>query len=117
MESIVEDAALKAACYADIEAAIDRDALLWSATSNFPMTRLAAGMRHPERAIVLHPVQTQLIIFVEVVPGERTSEATITRTLRFCDDVDLRAIPLHKEIPGFLWNRVWFALLREMLHL
>jgi 3-hydroxybutyryl-CoA dehydrogenase len=24
---------------------------------------------------------------------------------------------VHKEIPGFLWNRVWFALLREMLHL
>jgi 3-hydroxybutyryl-CoA dehydrogenase len=24
---------------------------------------------------------------------------------------------VRKEIPGFLWNRVWFALLREMLHL
>ena len=24
---------------------------------------------------------------------------------------------MHKEIPGFLWNRVWFAMLREMLHL
>ena len=24
---------------------------------------------------------------------------------------------LRKEIPGFLWNRVWFAMLREMLHL
>ncbi len=117
MESIVEDAAIKAACYEDIEAVIDSDALLWSATSNFPMTRLAAGMRHPERAVVLHPVQTQLIIFVEVVPGERTSEATVTNTLSFCGDVGLSAVPVRKEIPGFLWNRVWFALLREMLHL
>jgi hypothetical protein len=50
MESIVEDADIKAACYQDIEAVIDRDPLVWSATSNFPMTRLAAGMRHPERA-------------------------------------------------------------------
>lgn len=24
---------------------------------------------------------------------------------------------MQKEIPGFLWNRVWFALLRGMLHL
>ena len=24
---------------------------------------------------------------------------------------------MRKEIPGFLWNRVWFAMLREMLHL
>ena len=24
---------------------------------------------------------------------------------------------MDKEIPGFLWNRVWFAMLREMLHL
>ena len=117
MESIVEDAAAKSACYRDIEAVVGADVLLWSSTSNFPMTRLAAGMAHPERAVVLHPVQTALIIFVEVVAGERTSEESVTKTMHFCDDVGLRAVRVHKEIPGFLWNRVWFALLREMLHL
>jgi 3-hydroxyacyl-CoA dehydrogenase len=117
MESIVEDAAVKSACYGDIEAVIGADVLLWSATSNFPMTRLAAGMSHPERAIVMHPVQTQLIIFVEVVGGEQTSDETAATTLRFCEDAGLRAVHVRKEIPGFLWNRVWFALLREMLHL
>ena len=117
MESIVEDAEAKSACYHDIEAAVGPDALLWSSTSSFPMSRLAADMAHPERAIVLHPVQTQLIIFVEVVAGEETSEATVTRTMQFCDDVGLRAVRVRKEIPGFLWNRVWFAMLREMLHL
>jgi 3-hydroxyacyl-CoA dehydrogenase len=117
MESIVEDAEVKSACYRDIEAVIGAEVLLWSATSNFPMTRLAAGMSHPERAIVVHPVQTQLIIFVEVVAGEHTSEETVAATMRFCDDVDLRAIRVRKEIPGFLWNRVWFSMLREMLHL
>lgn len=117
MESIVEDAAAKSACYQDIEAAIGADALVWSSTSNFPMTRLAAGMVHPERAIVVHPVQTQLIIFVEVVAGEKTSDETVSTTMRFCDDVGLRAVRVRKEIPGFLWNRVWFAMLREMLHL
>ena len=117
MESIVEDAETKAECYRDIEESVSSDVLLWSATSNFPMTRLAAGMRHPERAVVMHPVQTQLIIFVEVVAGERTSDETVKKTLGFCQDIGLRAVPVHKEIPGFLWNRVWFALLREMLHL
>ena len=117
LEAIVEDADAKAACYRDVEAVVGSDVLLWSATSNFPMTRLAAEMRHPERAVVVHPVQTQLIIFVEVVAGERTSEETVQSTLQFCDRVGLRAVPVHKEIPGFLWNRVWFALLREMLHL
>ncbi len=117
MESIVEDAQAKSACYQELEAAVGTDALVWSSTSNFPMSRLAAGMAHPERAIVLHPVQTQLIIFVEVVAGEKTTDATVTNTMRFCDDVGLRAVRVHKEIPGFLWNRVWFAMLREMLHL
>jgi len=117
MEVIVEDADEKAGAYREIEAAVGPEVPLWSATSNFPMTRLAAEMEHPERAIVLHPVQTQLIIFVEVVPGERTSDATVEKTLAFCEEVDLRAVLLRKEIPGFLWNRVWFAMLREMLHL
>jgi 3-hydroxybutyryl-CoA dehydrogenase len=117
MESIVEDAEAKSACYRDIEAVVGSDVPLWSATSNFPMTRLAAGMAHPGRAVVVHPVQTQLIIFVEVVAGEQTSEETVAATLRFCTDVGLRAVRVNKEIPGFLWNRVWFAILREMLHL
>jgi 3-hydroxybutyryl-CoA dehydrogenase len=117
MESIVEDAQAKSACYRDIEAVIRADVLLWSSTSNFPMTRLAADMAHAGRAIVVHPVQTQLIIFVEVVPGEQTSDETVTTTMRFCGDVRLRAVRVRKEIPGFLWNRVWFAMLREMLHI
>lgn len=117
VESIVEDADAKSARYRDIEAVVGDDVLLWSATSNFPMTRLAADMAHPERAVVVHPVQTQLIIFVEVVAGEQTSAATVATTMRFCQDVDLQAVQVRKEIPGFLWNRVWFALLREMLHL
>ncbi len=117
MESVVEDAEVKADCYREIEGVIGPEVLVWSSTSNFPMTRLAAGMSHPERAIVVHPVQTQLIIFVEVVAGERTSEETVARTMGFCEDVGLRAVRVRKEIPGFLWNRVWFALLREMLHL
>ena len=117
MESIVEDADAKSACYREVEAAIGADVPVWSSTSNFPMTRLAAGMAHPERAIVVHPVQTQLIIFVEVVPGERTSDATVAATMAFCEEVGLRTVRVDKEIPGFLWNRVWFAMLREMLHL
>ena len=117
MESIIEDADAKSACYRDIETVVGADVLLWSSTSNFPMTRLAAGMAHPGRAVVLHPVQTALIIFVEVVAGELTSETSVDATMRFCDEVGLQAVRVHKEIPGFLWNRVWFAMLREMLHL
>jgi 3-hydroxyacyl-CoA dehydrogenase len=97
MESIVEDADVKASCYRDIEAAVGPDVLLWSSTSNFLMTRLADGMDHPERAIVVHPVQTQLIIFVEVVGGEQTSDKTVASTMGFCRDVGLRAIRLRKE--------------------
>jgi 3-hydroxyacyl-CoA dehydrogenase len=99
LESIVEDAEAKSACYQDVEAAIGTDALVWSSTSNFPMTRLAAGMAHPERAVVVHPVQIQLIIFVEVVAGEETSNPTVTTTIQFCDDIGLRAVRVPKRGP------------------
>lgn len=117
MESIVEDAAAKTACYRDIEASVAPDTLVWSSTSNFPMTKLAQGMSHPERALVVHPVQTQLILFAEVVAGQKTEEKFIEATMQFCSAIGLKTVRLRKEIPGFLWNRVWFAMLREMLHL
>ena len=53
-----------------------------------------------------------------VVPG--TLEAVESGPIDFSQSglVTGQVKPLkHKEIPGFLWNRVWFAMLREMLHL
>ena len=78
MESIVEDAEVKAACYRDVEAVVDADALAVERDLELPDDAAGRRMAHPERAVVLHPVQTQLIIFVEVVAGERTSEETVT---------------------------------------
>ncbi len=33
--------------------------------------------------------------------------ARVSTTMRFCDEVGLRAVRVRKEIRGFLWNRVW----------
>jgi 3-hydroxybutyryl-CoA dehydrogenase len=54
---------------------------------------------------------------VELVPGECTSAAAIDRCatmLEACDKVPVR---LQRDYPGFLWNRIQIAVLREAKHL
>ncbi|MGM0606512.1 MAG: 3-hydroxyacyl-CoA dehydrogenase family protein, partial [Halobacteriota archaeon] len=54
---------------------------------------------------------------VEIVRGEHTSDRTMDRIRAFVEGVDRRPITVEKDIPGFVWNRIQNAVIRECLHL
>ena len=54
---------------------------------------------------------------VEVVPGEKTAEVTTQRTLATLERIGKTVVHLHKELPGFLINRIQIAMYREILDL
>jgi 3-hydroxyacyl-CoA dehydrogenase len=58
-----------------------------------------------------------LIPMIEVIPGERTSDATIAAAQGLIERVGYRASQLNKEVPGFVENRVLYAIMRECLAL
>ena len=61
-----------------------------------------------------HPFNPpHLIPLVEVVPGERTSEAAVEQALDFYAAVGKRPIRLRQELPGHVANRLQGALWRE----
>lgn len=53
---------------------------------------------------------------VEVVPGEKTSQETVEITWQLMEKIGKKPAALLKEAPGFVGNRLQFALLREALH-
>jgi len=83
------------------------------------MTEIQKAMeRHPERGVIAHPWNPpHLLPLVEVVPGEKTSQETLDRTKDFMEKLDRVVVVLKKEVPGFLGNRLAFALFREAVHL
>lgn len=118
LEAVPEKLELKHEVFAEFERHVADDAILSSNTSGIPITKIAAGLAHPERVVGMHwSNPPQLIPMIEVIPGERTSDETIAAARGLIERVGYRASMLNKEVPGFVENRVLYAIMRECLAL
>lgn len=89
------------------------DAVLASNTSSLPIGELAGFVTGPDRFVGIHffnPVP--LMALVEVVAGERTSDATIAAAREFAAAVGKTPITV-KDSPGFVVNRILFPMINE----
>ena len=78
LEAVPEKLELKQEVFAEFERHVADDAVLSSNTSGIPITKIAENLEHPERVIGMHwSNPPHLIPMIEVIPGERTSDATI----------------------------------------
>ena len=120
IEAIIEDYEAKKTIFRKLDEKLDKDVILASSTSGLLMTEIQKAMqRYPERAIIVHPWNPpHLLPLVEIVPGEKTSQETIETTKDFMENkLERVAVVLKKEVPGFIGNRLAFALLREAVYL
>jgi 3-hydroxybutyryl-CoA dehydrogenase len=113
-ESVAEDLELKQQVFAEVEELASADAILASNTSGLPITRIAERMLHPERAATTHFWNPpHLMPLVEIVKGERTSEATLSALNEVLTRAGKRVVIVRKDVPGQLGNRLLHALFRE----
>jgi 3-hydroxybutyryl-CoA dehydrogenase/5-formyl-3-hydroxy-2-methylpyridine 4-carboxylate dehydrogenase len=118
LEAVPEKLELKQGVFAEFEQHVADDAVLSSNTSGIPITKIAEGLAHPERVIGMHwSNPPQLIPMIEVIPGERTSEEAIAAAKGLIDRIGYYPSLLRKEVPGFVENRVLYAIMRECLAL
>jgi len=117
-ESVREDVTVKREVFAEIAAAAPADAILASSTSAIPGSDFLGDIDHPERALVVHPVNPpSLIPLVELCGTRWTSPDTVARARALMTEAGMRPITLNKEIDGFILNRLQFTLVAEALHL
>lgn len=118
VEAIVESLSAKQAVYERLEAVVPDATIIASSTSGIPPAKLCARMRRPERFLVAHYWNPPHIIpLVEVACDERTTEDVIEETMRLLKASGCDPVLLNKVVPGFIGNRIQFAVLREALHL
>lgn len=118
IEAVPEKLELKQQVYAEYERHVGPDVILASNTSGIPATKIAENLAHPERVVVMHwSNPPHLIPMIEIVPGLKTSRATIDATIAVIEDVGYFPCLLKKEVPGFVENRVLYAIMRECLAL
>lgn len=119
LETITEDLAAKQEIFADLAQTAPPDAVLASNTSSLQITEIADGVaEHADQIAGCHWwYPPYLLPPVEIIKGERTADSTIDRLCAFVEAVDRDPILVERDVPGFVWNRVQFAVIRECLHI
>lgn len=117
LEAVPEKIDLKREVFAKLEEHCSPDAIIATNTSGIPISEIAKGLSHPQRVIGMHwSNPPHLIPMIEVVPGERTADDVRAKVVTIIKAFGYEAV-VEKEVPGFVENRILYAILRECLSL
>lgn len=118
VESIAEDLAAKRQLYRAIGHRLGPSTILGTCTSSLPLAELAASSGRPEQFIGYHWFNPpELIALVEIVPAARTAEAVTDRVEAYSLAIGKQPVRVAADVPGFIANRLQYALIREAYHL
>jgi 3-hydroxyacyl-CoA dehydrogenase len=117
LEAVPEKLELKHEVFPQLEQHVADDAILASNTSGIPITKIAAVCKHPERVVGMHwSNPPHLIPMIEVIPGEQTEQRVVDDACELIRRFGYHPV-VEKEVPGFVENRILYAILRECLDL
>lgn len=118
LEAVPEVVEIKRSVFRALDELCPSEVILATNTSGISITEIARATQTPERVVGMHWWNPPVIIpAIEIIKGDRTTEEvlSITRALT----VKMKKIPVlvRKDIPGFLGNRMQYALMREAISL
>lgn len=118
IESVLENLEVKHDVWKKVEGIVSDQTILATNTSGLSPSAIANGLQHPGRFVVAHFWNpAQLMPLVEVVPGEKTNQATVDITVELMNHIGKHAVPLKTESLGFVGNRIQLAVIRECLNI
>jgi 3-hydroxybutyryl-CoA dehydrogenase/5-formyl-3-hydroxy-2-methylpyridine 4-carboxylate dehydrogenase len=118
IENVPENISVKAEVYRAIDGLIAPDTIVASDTSGIPITKLQAHISNPARMVGMHWSNPPHIIpMIEVIGGEQTAPETVQAIRELIRSLGLLPVVVKKDVPGFVENRVLYALLREVVDL
>ena len=118
IENLPENIETKAKLYMDLEPLVGRDTIIASDTSGIPISKLQAYLTNPARFVGMHWSNPPHIVpMIEVIGGEQTATGTVAAIRDLIRDLGLLPVVLKRDVPGFVENRVLYALLRECVDL
>jgi 3-hydroxybutyryl-CoA dehydrogenase len=114
VESIAEDMAAKRVALAHAESLVPDDGIVATNTSSLRLAELAEGLTRPELFAGWHWFNpAELVPLVEVTGGPLTAPETLERLASLSRAIGKEPITLRRDHPGFVANRLQYALLRE----
>jgi len=107
IEAVPEMMDLKKQVFRALDAAAPKHAILASNTSNMSITEIALTTKRPEQVVGMHFFNPAVLMkLVEVIKGERTSEATMQLAYGLALKMNKVPVRVEKDSIGFVYNRI-----------
>jgi 3-hydroxyacyl-CoA dehydrogenase len=114
VETIVEQVDPKREVLTRAEELAAAEALVTTNTSSLPLAAFEGALSRPERFAGLHFLNPpELVEVVEIVGGEDTAPETLETLAGWMEELGKAPVVVRRDIPGFVVNRLQYALLRE----
>lgn len=118
IEAAIERLDVKRDLFARLGAAAPAHTILATNSSTIPSSELAEASGRGDRVCNLHFFMPPLMMrAVEIVRNPRTSDATVAATVALARRMGKTPVVLEREIPGFVANRLLWAIREEALRL
>jgi 3-hydroxybutyryl-CoA dehydrogenase len=118
VEAVYEDLELKQRIFKKLDANCPDHAIFASNSSSLMPSYMADVTERPDKVLVAHYFNPPYLLpIVELVRGEKTSDETIQCMFDLYTSIGKTPAVVHKEVPGFIGNRLQLAYLREALSL
>ena len=118
IEAVAESYDVKVPLFAQLDELTPAGCLLTSSSSGLLISRLQAGLRHPERVLIAHPFNpVHLVPLVELVAGAQTAPRHLNFLQTFLERYGKTVVVVRKEVPGYIGNRLQAAIWREAIQL
>jgi len=118
IENVPEKVEVKAQVCRALDPLLPAETIVASDTSGIPITTLQGFLSHPERLVGMHWSNPPHIIpMIEVIAGRHTAPATVAFIGDLVRSLKLLPVVVKKDVPGFVENRILYALLREAIDL
>ena len=118
IEAVFEDLETKRAIFKGLDDLAPPAAVLASNSSTMGISKIADATSRPDRCLNMHFFYPVLVMdLVEIVRGPQTSDETVDRAMELARAMGRTSVLLHKEIDGFIVNRILHAATQEAYRL
>jgi enoyl-CoA hydratase/3-hydroxyacyl-CoA dehydrogenase len=107
IEAVPEVVSIKNATLSQISEACSDSAIIATNSSTMSITMLAESVKKPENMVGMHYFNPAVLMkLVEVICGDKTSEATAEFACEYAKKVGKTVVLARKDRPGFIANRI-----------
>ena len=116
IESIVENLAVKQEFFERLSKIVGEETILATNTSGLSINRIGERVHGKERFRGMHWFNpSNLIPLIEIICNDKTEQKYVDEVYALAKAIDKKPVICRQDVPGFIANRVQFAVLRECM--